>query len=53
MEKKRQGETQCTTKIDGFLSFAPLVLWSLFVFLESHPVCDQIEGFNVVFSLFY
>jgi hypothetical protein len=52
-KKERQDETQCTTKIDGFLSFrdelnANVLFWRFF--FESHLVYDQ-TGFNAVFFL--
>ncbi len=60
-KKKRQGETQKTIKIDGFLSFFhPLlnanVHFCRFCFescFESHPVYDQTQGSRAVFSWLY
>ncbi len=54
--KKRQDETQFTTKVDGFLSFIPpwmLMYVFLQVVLKSHPVYDQTQGFGAVFFLLY
>ncbi len=50
--KERQDETQCTTKIDGFLVSPRMhanVLLCRF-FFESHPVYDQTQGSGALFS---
>jgi hypothetical protein len=56
-KKERHDETQFTTKIDVFfLVSSPLnanVLLSIQVFVESHPVYDQTQGFGAVFFLLH
>jgi hypothetical protein len=58
-QKETQGETQFHTKIDGFSPRPlppPLMLMFFFLsfrFFEFHPVYDQTQGFNAVFSLLY
>ncbi len=54
-KKERQDETRFTTKIDGFLSFIPLlnanVLFCRF-FFESRPVYDQTQGSGISSSFY-
>jgi hypothetical protein len=55
--KKRQDETQFTSKIDGFLEFhSPLnancVLFCRFK-KKSHPAYDQTQGSGAVFFLLF
>jgi len=47
-KKEIQGETQFTTKNDGFLNTPPTsnanvfsYFWVGFYFFESHPICHQ------------
>ncbi len=48
---ERQDETQCTTKIDRFLSFLGCMLMYFYTgFFESHPVYDQTQGSGALFS---
>jgi hypothetical protein len=47
-KKERQGETEETIKIDGFLSFTPgwmLMYFFLQAFFESHPIFSWLYGY--------
>jgi hypothetical protein len=52
-KKKRQDETQFTTKIDGFLTALNANVLFCRVFFQSHPVYDQTQGSGAVFFLLY
>jgi hypothetical protein len=55
-QNERQGETQFTIKIDGFLNFPlpPLNVneFVLHVFFESHLVYDQTQCFDAIYFYF-
>jgi len=48
-KKERQGETQFTTKIEVPPPLNANIY--IYIYFESHPIYDQIQGFNVVFLI--